>query len=263
MSEQSVLLLLLILLVSFLGWKTNNLSVSGALGAILAGGAIAYALGWQGLVVLGFFFASSSLWSKYRSRDKSEIEDKLAKTSKRDWQQVLANGGSAMCFSFLYLWTGDSHLMLGALAALAAANADTWASEIGPLSQKSPVSVRTFRKAEKGTSGAISALGTFASLAGGAAIAIVSWILFEEVTVSYLILIAIAGFIGSLVDTLLGAYWQVEYKCGRCQRFTEASVHCGTKADKVKGISIVNNEFVNFSASLFAGTAAVLFVRIF
>jgi uncharacterized protein (TIGR00297 family) len=260
--NEQILLFLFILVVSVSGWKTSNLSASGALAAILVGTAVAYALNWQGLVVLGVFFASSSFWSKYRKSEKIDIEDKLAKTSKRDWQQVLANGGGAMVFSIFFLWTGDTIYIIAAVSALAAANADTWASEIGPLSSGKPVSVRTFKQAAKGTSGAISALGTLASLGGSLIVAITAWALFEEISPSLMLLITAAGFLGSLIDTLLGAYVQIEYACKRCGQITEAPFHCDEKADKLKGFYIVNNEFVNFAASFLAGAAILIVEKI-
>ncbi|WP_456274042.1 DUF92 domain-containing protein [Bacillus sp. AK031] len=261
MNEQ-FLMFLFILVISVSGWKTSNLSASGALAAVLVGTAVAYALSWQGLIVLGVFFASSSFWSKYRKSEKNVIENKLAKTSIRDWQQVLANGGGSMVFSLFFLWTGDPIYIIAAVSALAAANADTWASEIGPLSSGKPVSVRTFKKTSKGTSGAVSALGTLASLGGALIVALAAWALFNEISATWMILVAAAGFLGSLIDTLLGAYLQIEYECKRCGQITEAPIHCDEKADKIKGIHMVNNEFVNFSASFLAGIAIIVVEKI-
>ncbi|WP_409251358.1 DUF92 domain-containing protein [Bacillus sp. SCS-153A] len=251
-------LFLFILIVSVAGWKTKNLSVSGSLAAVMTGTAVASAFGWRGLFVLGVFFATSSFWSKFRSADKSDIELKLAKTAKRDWQQVIANGGSAMVFALLYSWTNDISYMAAAFAALAAANGDTWASEIGPLSKGNPVSVKTWRRVEKGTSGAVSWVGTSASFAGAFIIAIFSVGLFQGLGLKAGVLIVFTGFLGSIVDTLLGAFLQVEYQCPRCGLVTEAAVHCGMKCEKTKGAYVVNNEFVNFSASFIAGTVTAL-----
>lgn len=56
--------------------------------------------------------------------------------------------------------------MLGFMVCLASSNSDTWASEIGSLSRKKPIYIRTFKRIERGTSGAISGLGTVAAFAG-------------------------------------------------------------------------------------------------
>jgi uncharacterized protein (TIGR00297 family) len=70
-----------------------------------------------------------------------------------------------------FTWTGF-------VAALAAANADTWATELGVLSRKEPRLLTTGQKVEKGTSGAVSGYGILAAVAGAAAIgllALVVW----------------------------------------------------------------------------------------
>jgi uncharacterized protein (TIGR00297 family) len=257
-SEQLILLLFIILIVSMGGWKTHHLSGSGAAAAVITGAAIALAFGWKGLLVLGVFFGTSSFWSKYKSSYKTEAEKKLAKTSKRDWQQVIANGGSAVLFSLIYIWTKDIRYLAGMCASLSAANADTWASEIGTLSKGAPISIRTWRSVERGTSGAVSLLGTAAGFLGAVTIGLVSAWLFQEAGWKTAAMVAGTGFLGSLIDTLLGAFIQVEYKCPTCGLKTEASIHCGGKCKKVKGIQLVNNEMVNFLASFFAGAATVI-----
>ncbi|RIW31057.1 DUF92 domain-containing protein [Bacillus salacetis] len=258
MNDQFVFQLFIILAVSLAGWSTNNLNRSGALAAVVTGTAISWAFGWKGLLVLGVFFGTSSFWSKYKSSSKSGIEKKLAKTSKRDWQQVLANGGSAVIFSLLYIGTNEVIFLAGMCASLSAANADTWASEIGTLSKRNPVSVRTWKSVERGTSGAVSFLGLIASLGGAAIIGWISSWVFHELDWQSVLLIISAGFFGSLIDTLLGAFIQMEYKCIKCDITTEASSHCGVKCKKEKGAYLVNNEFVNFAASLLAGSAAAI-----
>ena len=62
---------------------------------------------------------------------------------------------------------------------MAAANSDTWASEIGSMSKGKPISVKTFKRAERGTSGAVSLLGTFAAVVGSFLIALPSYFLFD------------------------------------------------------------------------------------
>ncbi len=56
--------------------------------------------------------------------------------------------------------------LMGFIVCIASANSDTWASEIGSLSKKNPIYIRTFKRIERGTSGAISLLGSIAALSG-------------------------------------------------------------------------------------------------
>ena len=115
---------------------------------------------------MGLFFCSSSLWSKMKSSNKRKAEELLVKGSQRDWQQVMANGGLAAMASALYYYTGAPIWLLGACICIAAANSDTWASEVGSMSKGKPISIKTFRRVDRGTSGAVSLLGTCAAVMG-------------------------------------------------------------------------------------------------
>src|SRR4051812_9939991 len=125
-----VVSILLIFLASWAGWRLRALTLSGAYAAIAVGLAIFAGTNVQGLILLGVFFASSSLWSKYKSASKAALEEKLAKGARRDWKQVAANGGPAAICSLLMYVTGSPIWIACFAAAIAGANSDTWASEI-------------------------------------------------------------------------------------------------------------------------------------
>ena len=57
-------------------------------------------------------------------------------------------------------------LMAFGLGTLAAATADTWATEVGTLAGGTPRSIRTLRPVPAGTSGGVSVVGTLASVLG-------------------------------------------------------------------------------------------------
>ncbi|WP_413308775.1 DUF92 domain-containing protein [Bacillus sp. 1P10SD] len=139
-----------ILLTGLAGYSLKSLTVSGALAAIITGLTVYVGFGINGLVLLGVFFASSSIWSKYKSSAKSSIEEKLAKGATRDWRQVFANGGAAGFFSIVHYYHPNQIWLIGFAVCLASANSDTWASEIGSLSRKNPIYIRTFKRIEKG-----------------------------------------------------------------------------------------------------------------
>ncbi|NMH69695.1 DUF92 domain-containing protein [Bacillus sp. RO3] len=259
MAADYFIVLLFICTVSVAGWKTGNLSPSGAVMAVMIGLAIGYSYGFEGLFLLGVFFLSSSIWSRLFKKDKVGIEDRLAKTSKRDWQQVLANGGPATLFALLFSITGNEVWTLAFIASIAGANADTWASEIGPLSHKSPISIRTFTRVPKGTSGAVSLIGTTAAVFGAALIALTSWTILDEMTIILFSLLSLSGFLGNMMDTILGAFTQLEYRCRVCGFQTESVVHCGHPTVRTKGNAFMNNESVNALSSLFAGMMMLFF----
>jgi uncharacterized protein (TIGR00297 family) len=244
-----------IVFVSLAGIYGKALSVSGGVAAVFTGLTIYWAANWKGLVVLGAFFFSSSLLSKWKAKVKEPSEKRLAKGSRRDWQQVLANGGPAVLFILIYHFEKDIQWLWAFTAAIAAANSDTWASEIGVAGKKKPISVKTWKQVEKGVSGAVSFAGTAGAVGGAVWIAMIAYILYSPSLLST-ICMAMAGFFGNVIDTFLGAFFQSEYVCPVCGIQTEKRFHCGENTILRKGHPFFNNETVNFLSSLLGGLLA-------
>jgi uncharacterized protein (TIGR00297 family) len=260
---EDLLIILIILFSCFAGFRLKSLTSTGAIAAFAVGIAVYNGFALNGLLLLGIFFASSSLWSKYKSSKKAGIEEKLAKGSTRDWRQVLANGGTAALLGLIYSFDGSSIWIVAFAVAISSANSDTWASEIGSLSKNNPIDIRTFTRIEKGTSGAISLLGSFAALAGSMMIAIFSYWFFDF-NLMNTFLIFIFGFIGNVIDTIIGAFYQQKFHCQSCGIETEKKVHCGRPTIRIKGITYVDNDMVNFLSGFIAvllATSVILFLK--
>ncbi|MFP7297633.1 DUF92 domain-containing protein [Neobacillus niacini] len=256
---QTLIILTIIFLGGIAGYLERSLSSNGAIAAVIVGAAVYFGFGLKGLLLLGIFFATSSTWSKYKSSAKKEMEEKLAKGATRDWRQVMANGGSSALISIIYYFQHDIVWLIGFIVCLASANSDTWASEIGALSKKKPLYIRTFKPIEKGTSGAISLLGTTAAIFGSMLIAVFGTWLFH-LEIFHLIIIFLFGFLGNTIDTLLGAYYQQVYVCRRCGIETEKKVHCQTAAKRIKGFHLVDNDMVNFLSGFIAAILAMIVI---
>ncbi|MBY0145679.1 DUF92 domain-containing protein [Neobacillus niacini] len=254
-----ILILILIIIGGIAGYLQHSLSRNGAIAAVVVGIAVYFGFGVKGLILLGLFFVTSSSWSKFKSTAKIEMEEKLAKGSTRDWRQVIANGGSATILSLIYYFHQDVTWLVGFTVCLASSNSDTWASEIGSLSKKRPLYIRTFKPIEKGTSGAVSWLGTIAALLGSMLIALAGTLLFH-LEITLFLIIFIFGFLGNIIDTLLGAYYQQVYRCRICGIETEKKVHCQTAAKRIKGYHLVDNDMVNFLSGFIAAVLAMLVV---
>lgn len=249
--------------IGLLAYRRHSLSRSGVAGAI-ATGTLTFGLGglsW-GLALI-FFFVSSSLLSHFREREKaSTAADKFSKGSQRDLAQVIANGGVATAMALGYGLSKRSLtrriMEAGYIGALATANADTWATELGVLSTQAPRLITTGKKVAAGTSGGISPLGT-AATAGGAVAQGLVFKLLQPTTSAFMPLIAlISGLTGSLFDSLLGATIQAIYYCPVCQKETERRVHnCGTRTEALRGLSWMNNDVVNFLATLCGSLVAM------
>jgi len=246
--------------ISVAAWRMRSLSNSGALAAAITGGLIFGLGGIPWAVLLLTFFISSSLLSKTFKRRKTAISEKFAKGSQRDWGQVLANGGFGTLLVLLSTFTSHptlEWLVFAAFAgAMAAVNADTWATELGVLNPRPPRLITNGKQVEPGTSGGISLWGSLATLAGAATIGLVGamfsldnspWLLMVAVTLS--------GVCGSLFDSLLGASIQAIYHCPHCDKQTERhpTHSCGTPTGQLRGWSWLNNDMVNFLASVAGG----------
>jgi uncharacterized membrane protein len=72
-----------LMVLSLLAFWWKALSVSGALGAMLVGGAVYTGFGVSGLLLLGLFFGTSTFWSKFKKGEKQALEDKLEKNNER------------------------------------------------------------------------------------------------------------------------------------------------------------------------------------
>jgi uncharacterized protein (TIGR00297 family) len=251
--------------IALLAFRRRSLDSSGVAGAVASGTTIFAMGGWTWGVLLVLFFVSSSVLSHFRERDKAQVAaDKFSKGSQRDLGQVAANGGVATLIALGYGLTSRPEmresLQAGFTGALAAANADTWATELGVLSSRQPRLITTGRTVAPGTSGAITLLGSAAAALGAFFLGAGMWVMqgCRKSRASLPLIGLLSGLAGSLLDSLLGASVQAVYYCPVCDKETERRVHnCGTKTKPLRGISWINNDIVNFAATLFGALVAM------
>ena len=248
--------------IAFLAWKARSLSLSGALAAALTGGLIFGLGGLPWAILLLTFFISSSALSRLFENRKRAVSEKFSKGNQRDWGQVFANGGLGTLLVILSVLRMDSSWpWLAYVGAIAAVNADTWATELGVFSPQAPRLITNGAQVERGTSGAISLWGSLASLAGAVLIGLVA--LLVRPTSGWTIIAAAAagGMAGSFFDSYLGATVQAIYFCPVCRKETERHPQhlCGNKTTLVRGWVWLNNDLVNLACSLIGASIAGLF----
>ena len=259
--------LLLSALIGYLGYRRRSLAPSGVLGAILIGTTLFGLGGWAWGTLLVVFFVSSSALSHFKEASKAALVEKFSKGSQRDLAQALANGGAAALIALAnVLWPHPAWWVAFA-ASVATVNADTWATELGVLSRTPPRLITTGRPVVAGTSGSLTRLGTLAALGGAALIGLVAagFHLAQGrpalEAVALVAVVALAGLLGALVDSLLGATVQAIYTCDHCAQETERhpTHRCGNPTRHLRGWRWLDNDWVNFmSAVAGAGGAGVL-----
>lgn len=228
------------------------LSRSGAVAAAAVGtAAVVAGWGWGALLV-GYFVLSVLLSRLGEARKQARTASVVEKGGARDASQVVANGGVFALLALVSVALPDAVPRAvagaGALGALATAAADTWATEVGTLVHAPPRSLRGWRPVPSGTSGAVSAAGTVALLAGAAAVAGVARLL-DLSTAG--IAVAAGGVTGALADTVLGAALQERRWCATCEQATERRVHsCGAPTTRAGGVAWLDNDAVNLAASM-------------
>lgn len=253
-------------IISLAAYKKNSLSESGAIAATLMGGLMYFFGGFVATALLIGFFISSSLLTVLNKNKKKDVLKLNEKGGRRDVFQVFANGGVGLLFAALYYFTKNQMFLVGCAISFAEANADTWASEIGVLSRKPPVSILTGKALMKGMSGGVSVLGTFSALAGSTFMAVVFAIShmieygYDKFVIYGFIAAMLFGFFGALIDSVLGASIQAQYYCQEENIITEQSSHKGKPNKLVKGIAFFNNDMINLSSNVISSLMIFFFI---
>jgi uncharacterized protein (TIGR00297 family) len=215
--------------------------IARLMGAVSDGGAVAGAViafillraaGWAGFAPLLTVFlltVFSTRWGYARKQQLGVAERRRGRRA----SQIVANlGPAAMCVlpTMLFPEVGEL-LLVGAVAALAEAAADTVSSEVGEATARSAYLITNFREAPIGTNGAISVEGT---ISGCIAASIVSWVAAGVGLIEWrwTFVVSFAAVAGMFLDSVLGATWE---RAGR-----------------------VGNDAVNFTSNIFAADAALI-----
>ncbi|MFB6273525.1 MAG: DUF92 domain-containing protein [Salinibacter sp.] len=205
---------------------------------------------------LVFFGLSSALTGLRRDGREESV--------RRTQAQVLANGGVAWTALAVVALTpaGTPDLRLWGYAAfigaLAAAAADTWATELGSWSPVPPWSLREQRRVPTGTSGAVSLVGTGAAFLG--ALSVVGTALLVGGSLSghptqEVLLLCGAGVLGMGADGVVGAFLQAQYRTPASGRQVERPP--STEAELVRGSAAIGNNVVNLVGTTVGALAAL------
>ncbi len=213
------------------------------LGVILWG-----CLGWQGyLVVLFYFLVGSAVTRIGMAQKEAEgIAEKRsgARGPENVWGSALTGTLCALGVLIVPIVypsakvspLGDGGitylLLLGFVASFSTKLSDTCASEVGKAYGKRTFLITTLQPVPRGTEGAVSLEGTLAGIVGSAAMSLVGWLV-GLIDLTGVIFCVLAAFIATNIESLIGATLQAK-------------------------VSWLTNEVVNILNTLIGAIAAVL-----
>ena len=199
-----------IALFVLLSIASQKMDVPGA----LVGGLIATCLflggGFPMLGILGLFFILGVGATEWKKKEKRALGLAQENEGKRSVRHAVANGGIAALYALVGVFAEDN-LMLLAMAAgsFASATADTLASELGNVYGSRYMNILTFKADTQGKDGVVSLEGTLLGALGSLVVAICFGWAFNAW--EFVGLIALAGCIGNLADSVLGASLQAKH----------------------------------------------------
>jgi len=220
-------------MIGALAYRLRALTRSGAWAATACGTVLYGAGGWPWAVLVGTFFVSSSALTRAES---GKQHGRSADHEGRRWHQVAANAGIAALAACAHAASGSPLAFAAAAGAVAAATADTWATEVGRLSAASPVLITTGAKVPLGASGGITVQGTSGACAGALLVGWVGAAFWRHDPPAFAAAVALSGLAGTMFDSLLGATIETRW-------------------------TWVGNGIVNFAATAWGALTAMALVR--
>ncbi|WP_055076013.1 TIGR00297 family protein [Pseudanabaena sp. 'Roaring Creek'] len=168
-------------------------------------------LGWQGYtVILSYLIVGSGV-----TRIGKEIKEAKGIAEKRDGargpENLWGSAATGAVCAIAQAIVPNPIWLLAYVASLSTKLADTTASEIGKAYGKSTFLITTLKPVAAGTEGAVSLEGTIAGVMGSLLIAVIGWAVGLLSSPWSLLWCAIAAFIATNIESLIGATLQNKY----------------------------------------------------
>ena len=217
--------------------------------------------GFTPIFFIGLLFLISTVVSYVGKRIVKKRGEDTDSHKARRAKQIIAVGLFAIIALILHSVTEKAIFYHIFFLALVEQIADSMASDIGRLTKRKNINIITWRPIEKGISGGVSALGTVAALISSFILTAVPYFL-GALSLKVFVFIGILAFVGTVIDSVVGALFQSLYLCDGCSRKVESPMHCGKPARLIKGLGIIDNVAVNYIAGFVTCAMGALLIFI-
>ncbi len=163
--------------------------------------------GLQWFLLLLTFYLLGGGFTRYGYAYKHKLGIAQSKGGVRGYKNVYSNSLVPLIMAVCFGIYGSDLFVYAFIGSVATANGDTLASEIGETSRSLPRMITTLKPVEPGVDGGVTTLGEAASLAGAVIIGLLAAVT-GMTGIFGLITGAVAGFLGTNFDSLLGATLQ-------------------------------------------------------
>ncbi|MCQ2078504.1 MAG: DUF92 domain-containing protein [archaeon] len=208
--ETAAIIILPILLCVF-AYRKNLMTQGGAVTAFVLAEVIGFSTGIWWEIPFFLFPIIAFVATKWKIKEKVRLGLQEGRKGERSTLNILGVGLIPTIIALVQFLTGSEgpYLAVAFLSALAVSCSDTVASETGMWAKKTYM-ITTLKQIEPGPNGGVSAYGFATSFLGALAFALVSYlIVFHDDplglgTLRFLV-IAVAGMVGNVMDSILGA----------------------------------------------------------
>lgn len=188
---------------AYFAYRSKTADLSGLFSIALVGIILLVFTSPLWLIIMIVFFVLGSIATKYKYEYKKRIGVEQGHSGARGYRNVFANGIAATAAAVLYGVFQDPLFIVLYVGCVATAAADTLASEIG-MTGGVPRMITTLKPVPVGTNGGVTLVGELVALAGGIVVATAAFLL-GVITLPMLVACSLAAFIGTNVDSLVGA----------------------------------------------------------
>lgn len=222
-----------------ISYALKMVSFSGFFSGFLIGTTLYTFGGYPLFLTLFVFFFLGSGATKFGYARKKALGVAQEKGGARGWKNATANctmGAFSAILAALSPEPYSTIFVAGVFGAFATAASDTVSSEIGQVLGKHPILITTLRPVPVGTEGAVSIEGTVAGILGSAILCAVG-VAFGTISWAVAGLCIIAAFIGTTVESYLGA--------------------------TLEQMKLIDNEIINFMNTVVGAGSAMLLTALF